>query len=97
MLRHIGRKLVAVQVLEDFVEAVFACTLERVANEGGRPTEEDTTETFFCVDCSPGLCVGLVYGRIDLATAFYLVDNVLANGRPEHLFALFEEFLGSFK
>ena len=68
----IGEKSLAVEVLEDFVETVFAGALEGVANEGGGPTEEDTTETFFGEDGTPGGDVGFIDGGVDLAATFYL-------------------------
>jgi len=46
--------------------------LEGVADVGGGPAEEDAAEAFFGVDGAPGLEVGGVEGRVDLAAAFYL-------------------------
>lgn len=68
----VGEHLVAVEVLEDFVEAVFAGALEGVADVGGRPAEEDAAETLFGVDGSPGLEVGRVDFGVDLTAAFHL-------------------------
>ena len=59
-------------MFEDFVEAVFAGSLEGVADCGGGPAEEDTTEAFFGVDGAPGGEVGGVDVGVDLAAAFYL-------------------------
>ena len=42
--------LLAVQVLEDLVEAIFAASLRTVSNERGRPAEEDTAEALSPVD-----------------------------------------------
>ena len=52
---HAREQLLAIRVLEDFVEAVLAAALEAVADECGRPAEEDAAETFGSVDCAPGL------------------------------------------
>lgn len=67
----VGEEGVAVGVLEDFVEAVFAGALEGVADEGGGPAEEDAAEAFGFVDAAPGAHVGGVDFRVDLAAAFY--------------------------
>jgi hypothetical protein len=78
LFRGAGREPLAVEVLEDFVEAVFACALHAVADEGGCPAEEYPAQTFFGVDHLPGLRVGLVEGGVDLAAAFHLNYGVLA-------------------
>lgn len=70
-----GEERVAVGVLEDFVEAVFAGALEGVADEGGGPAEEDAAEAFGGVDAAPGAQVGGVDFRVDLAAAFYEVEG----------------------
>jgi hypothetical protein len=67
-----GSQLLAVQVLEDFVEAVLASALHRVADECGRPPGEDAAQPFFRVDQLPCLRVGLVQFGVDLAAAFDL-------------------------
>lgn len=66
----VGEEVVAVGVLEDFVEAVFAGALEGVADEGGGPAEEDAPDAFGAVDAAPGADVGGVDLRVDLAAAF---------------------------
>ena len=70
---RVGEELVAVEVLEDFVEAVFSCALEGVADEGGGPAEEDAAEAFGGVDGAPGGEVGAVDFGVDLAAALDLV------------------------
>jgi len=70
-----GRQLVAVDMFEYLVEAVFARALHRVAEESRGPAEEDAAEPFFGVDHLPGLCVGLVESGVDLAAAFYLDEK----------------------
>jgi hypothetical protein len=72
----IGRELVAVKVLEDLVEAVLASALERVADEGGCPAEEDAAEPLLGIDRAPGLGVGLVEFVVDLSAAFNLGSTV---------------------
>ena len=69
-LGSVGEQLVAVQVLEDFVEAVLAGSLKGVADEGGGPAEEDAAEAFLAVDGPPGRDVGAVNVGVDLAAAF---------------------------
>ena len=49
--------------------------METVADECGRPAEEDAAQTFSFVDCAPGLEVRFVEGRVDLAAAFYEVEG----------------------
>jgi hypothetical protein len=83
LIASIRCKPFAVQVLEDFVEAIFASALERVADESWGPAKEDAAQTFFRVDHFPGLRVGLVEGRIDLAATFYLVESLLATAKLE--------------
>jgi hypothetical protein len=78
LFRGAGREPLAVEVLEDLVEAVFACALHAVADEGWCPAEEHAAQTFFGVDHLPGLRVGLVEGGVDLAAAFHLENGVLA-------------------
>lgn len=74
-LVHPGRQLIAIQVLEDFVEAVFASALERVADKSWGPAKEDAAEAFFAEDHAPGLRVGFVELVVDLAAAFYEVER----------------------
>ena len=74
-LGRVGEQLVAIEVLEDLVEAVLAGSLEGVADEGGGPAEEDAAEAFFAVDGSPGRDVGAVDVGVDLATAFYEIEG----------------------
>jgi hypothetical protein len=71
-LVHVGCELVAIDVLEDLVEAVLAGALERVADKGGCPTEKDASEAFFAIDLAPGFRSGFVEFGIDLAAAFDL-------------------------
>lgn len=71
----VGEGSFAVEVLEDFVEAVFAGALEGVADEGWGPAEEDAAQAFFGVDATPGGEVGGVDCGVDLAAAFYLVGR----------------------
>ena len=49
--------------------------METVADECGRPAEEDAAQTFSFVDGAPGLEVGFVEGRVDLAAAFYEIEG----------------------
>lgn len=74
-LGSVGKQLVAIEVLEDFVEAVLAGSLEGVADEGGGPAEEDAAEAFFAVDGSPGRDVGAVNVGVDLATTFDEIEG----------------------
>jgi hypothetical protein len=78
LFRGAGGELITVEVLEAFVEAVFAGTLHAVADKGGCPAEEYAAQTFFGVYHFQGLRVGPVEGGIDLTAAFYLGDVVLA-------------------
>lgn len=71
----IGKEPLAVEVFEDFVETVFAGALEGVADEGGRPAEEDTAKTFFGEDGTPGGDVGFINIGVDLAATFYLNER----------------------
>ena len=71
----IGKEPLAVEVFEDLIEPVFACALEGVADEGGRPAEEDTAQTFFGEDGTPGGDVGFIDVGVDLAAAFYLKER----------------------
>ena len=72
----VGEQFVAVEVLEDLVESVFAGALEGVAYERWGPAEEDAAETFFSVDAAPSGDVGGVDFWVDLPAAFYLVEQV---------------------
>lgn len=71
----VGEEVVAVGVLEHFVEPVLAGPLEGVADEGRGPAEEDAPEAFGAVDAAPGADVGGVDFRIHLAAAFYQVEG----------------------
>ena len=71
----IGEHLVAVQVLEVFIETVFTGALERVAHESRRPAEEDASDSFLGEDCAPCGEVGGVDLGIDLAPAFNEVEG----------------------
>ena len=71
-LRGAGSKLLTIQVLEDFVETVFASPLHGVADESGCPTKEYTAQTLFGIDHFPRLRVGFVEVGVDLTAAFYL-------------------------
>ena len=73
--RCVGKEFVAVQVLEYFVETVLSGALEGVADEGGRPAEENSSQAFFAVDTAPRLNVGGVDFGIDLAAAFHLLGE----------------------
>ena len=66
----VGEHLVAVGVFEDLVEAIFARTLERVADEGGGPAKENAAETLCFVNRAPGADVGGVNFGVHLAAAF---------------------------
>lgn len=72
---HIREKMVTIQVLEVFIETIFAGTLEGISNERRGPSEEDTAQTFFGVDGAPGGEVGAVDVRVNLATAFHHVQR----------------------
>lgn len=74
----IGSQPIAVEVLENFVEAIFASPLERVADEGGCPTEEDAADALASIDHFPRLCVRFVKLVVDLTPAFYLDISRLA-------------------
>lgn len=71
----VGEQLLAVVVLEDFVRAVFARALERVAYEGRTEAEEDPFHALFGEDGAPGLYVRFVEVGVDLATAFYEIER----------------------
>lgn len=62
-------------MLEDLVEAVFSESLEGVADEGGRPAEEDAAEAFGFEDRGPAGQVGLVDARGDLSAGFDEVEG----------------------
>jgi hypothetical protein len=64
-------------VLEDFIEAVFAGTLDAVAEEGGGPTKEYAADAFLCIYGLPACDVGCVDFGIDLAASF---DEILRCG-----------------
>jgi hypothetical protein len=79
-----------VEVLEVFVEAVFARSLHRVPKEGRAEASEDTAEPFSPCNDSPGLEIALVELGIDLATAFDKIEgsdcsvcNTLASGQSQ--------------
>jgi hypothetical protein len=74
-LVHVGKQVVAVQVLEDLVEAILPRALEGVADEGRGPAEEDAAEPFLAEDGGPGLEVGFVEIGIDLAAGFDEVEG----------------------
>ena len=59
-----------VGMLEVLVEAVLACTLNRIPDEGWTPTSEDTADAFSTTNLAPGLEVALVQVGIDLSSAF---------------------------
>ena len=71
----IGKEPVAVEVFEDFVETVLAGALEGVADEGGRPAEENTAQTFFGEDGTPSGDIGFIDIGVDLAATFYLSET----------------------
>lgn len=56
-------------MLEVLVETVLAGTLEGVAQEGGRPTEEDAAQALLGEDGPPCRDVGCVDFGVDLTTA----------------------------
>lgn len=64
-----------IQVLEVFVEAIFAGALHRVTNEGWTPTSEDTSKPFTSVDLAPRLQVALIQIRVDLSSAFDEIEG----------------------
>lgn len=74
-LGRIREHLLAVLVFEQFVGAVLASALEAVADESGRPAEEDAAEALRAEDGGPGLQVGLVDLGVDLAAAFYEIER----------------------
>lgn len=74
-LGGVRRELLAIQILEDFVEPVLAGTLQRVTDEGRRPTEEDAAQALFRVDHLPSFGVRLVELCVYLATTFHL-ENI---------------------
>lgn len=67
--------LVAVQVLEVFIQTVLAGALERVPQEGGRPAEEDAAEALLGEDRAPCGDVGGVDLRVDLSAALDQVER----------------------
>jgi len=64
-----------IQVLEVFVEAVFAGTLHGVTHEGRAPTSEDTSKAFTSVNLAPCLDVALVELRVDLSSALDEIER----------------------
>jgi hypothetical protein len=66
-LVHVGEEPLAVVVLEDLIQAVLAGALEGVADERGRPAEEDAAHALVGVDLAPALDVGLVDVWVDLS------------------------------
>jgi len=76
---RVGKQVVPVQVFEIFIEAIFAGTLEGVSNECRGPTEDDTAQALFGINCTPCGDVGFVDVSIDLATTFYQIER--GNGR----------------
>ena len=52
-LVRVGEKPISIPVLGNFIDAVFASSLETVANKSGRPSEKYTTKPFFCIDGPP--------------------------------------------
>ena len=65
-------------MLEDFVEAILAGALERIADEGWGPAEEDPTDAFFGVDGAPSLNVGAIELGVNLTAAFDLWERASA-------------------
>lgn len=74
-LVDVGKELLAIVILEDFVEPIFAGALKRVSDEGRGPTEEYPPEALFGVDCAPGLHVGRVDFGVDLTTALDEIER----------------------
>lgn len=72
---RVGEKLLAIPVLEYFVESVFTGTLEGVADKGGRPTKKDAANTFLCENRAPGGEVRFIDAGVDLAAAFDEVER----------------------
>lgn len=70
-----GEECLAVEVLERFVEAVFAASLQAVADERGAGAEEDALEPLLGDDGAPGGEVGRVDLRVDLTPAFDLDEG----------------------
>lgn len=62
-------------MLEVLVETVFPGALEGVAQEGGRPAEEDAAEAFFGEDGAPCGDVGCVDLGVDLTTALDEIEG----------------------
>lgn len=58
-----------VEVFEIFVEAVFASTLDGIANEGRAPTGEDTANPLCSSNLFPCFPIAFVEVWVDLATA----------------------------
>lgn len=71
----VGEELFAIPVLEHLIKTVFTGSLEGVTDKRGRPTEKDTTDTFFREDGAPGGGVGFVDVGVDLASALYQVEG----------------------
>lgn len=61
---------VRVEVLEILITSIFDGTLDRVAEEGGAPTSEDSSNALSSPNRPPSLEVALVELGIDLASAF---------------------------
>lgn len=71
----VWEELLAVVVLEDLVGSVFTSTLERIADKGGCPTEEDTAHTLLGSNLTPCLKVGLVQLVVHLSAALDEIER----------------------
>lgn len=74
-LIRIGKQLLAVEILEDFVESIFARALTRVSNERRRPAKENAAQPGFAIDGAPAVYVRGVDLGVDLAPALDKVEG----------------------
>jgi hypothetical protein len=74
-LIRIGEQLLAVEILEDFVESIFARALTRVSNERRRPAKENAAKPGFTIDGAPAVYVRGVDFGVDLAPALDKVEG----------------------
>lgn len=75
-LVRVGQQLLAVEVFEYFVEAVFPAALQAVADECGARAEEYAPKSLLGDDGAPGGEIGRVDLGVDLPPAFDLDEGV---------------------
>jgi hypothetical protein len=71
---HRWREVVAIFVLENFVEAIFAQTLERVSHKRWAPAKKHSPQALLGKDRPPGREVTGVELRVDLPPGLYKIQ-----------------------